>query len=126
VSAPQVAADVIPAVIADAAVADEAEYVALAVGDVEIASADSFGCGCIPVLRGDEAKVPHPRPPGHFLAAEGVLAQASAPPPPAPVPMRRTASAPPSAAVPQLPLHVPVPAGLTASASKSAAVATRP
>lgn len=73
-SATDVMADVAP----DAAVADEAEYVALASADVEIGSEGSFGCGCIPVLRGDEAKVPHPRPPGHFLAAEGVLAHANA------------------------------------------------
>lgn len=66
----------------DAAVADEAEYFALVSADAEIASTDSVGCGCIPVLRGDEAQVPHPRPPGHFLAAEAVPAPVSVPPPP--------------------------------------------
>ncbi|MEV6714895.1 hypothetical protein AB0M48_23005 [Lentzea sp. NPDC051208] len=71
-----------PDVTADATAADEAEYFALAPADVEIASTDSFGCGCIPVLRGDEVKVPQPRPPGYFFAAERALAQVSVPPPP--------------------------------------------
>lgn len=74
---------------ADVAVADEAEYVALASGDAEPVSTDTFGCGCIPVLRGDEAKVPHPRPSGHFLAAQGVPAQDGAPQPHAPSSARR-------------------------------------
>ncbi|MCR3747388.1 hypothetical protein LX88_001326 [Lentzea californiensis] len=76
---------------ADIAVADEAEYIALASGNAETVSADAFGCGCIPVLRGEEVRVPYPRPPGHFLAAEGFPAQDGAPSPHTPASTRRTA-----------------------------------
>ncbi|WP_090069855.1 hypothetical protein [Lentzea flaviverrucosa] len=106
-----------PDVTVGVSVADEAEYVALASGDAETVSTDAFGCGCVPVLRGDEAKVPYPRPPGHFLAAQGVPAQDDVPPPHAPPSTRRTASTSPPAGAAQLPLHLPASARRTASTS---------